>query len=266
MIICISGAEYGLGEIFAEEFSRRGHETVSMSEVFFSDRSDISAFLKLHHPDAVIHCRTDFPSPLFAMTNLSSSCAELKIPIMLPSSSSVFGTLDRANERTPRCPVTAAGNVFYECENLAAQTGRFYILRLPDNRFGTGDSENDIVEKLFILGSKKKEILLNRTHEFSVVSCYDAAELGADIVEKGKFGIYNCANGGLCSEFSLACEVYRLARLSGMDEFFDVSVLPTDSGGISFEMQCLSVKKALIEPLESWQSALARYIESRGKK
>lgn len=259
MTICISGAEYGFGKIFAEEFKKRGHEVISMTGVYFSDRTDISSFLRNHHPHAVIHCRTDFTSQLLAMTNLAIVCMEMQIPIMLPSSASVFGNTPKASERTPRDPVTPTGRIYYECENIIAQTGRFYILRCPDNRFGCGD-KNDIVEKLFELGSKKKEITLNSTEKFSVVSCYDAAELGADIVEKRKSGIFNCANTGLCTEFSLACEVYRLARLSGMDEFYDVAVLPTDTGGNAFELICNSIKKIGVEPLESWQSGLSRYI------
>lgn len=265
MIVCISGAEYGFGKIFAEEFTKRGHEVVSMTGVYFSDRADIASFLRNHHPRAVIHCRTDFPSPVLAMTNLGLVCMERQIPIMLPSSTSVFGNIPKASERTPREPITSLGKMYYECENIAAQTGRFYILRCPDNRFGCKD-KNDIAEKLLELGSKKKEIILNSTAKFSVVSCYDAAELGADIVEKGKFGIYNCANEGLCTEFSLACEVYRLARLAGMDEFYDVAVLPTDTGGIPFELVCNSIKKVGIVPLESWQSGLSGYIGNLSPK
>lgn len=259
MNICVTGAESGIGRHFAEEFQRRGHEVVSDRGLKLSDVDEVFGFLKKHSPDAVVHCRRVNYAPVQIMQNISACCVKLKIPIMYVSGGSVFGKTDKANERTPRNPVTKKALVHYECENIAAQCGRFYIFRPAENMFGCGGE--DITTRLLSLGKRKKEIILNSSKEFSVVYGADAAELGVDIIELGKSGIFNCANEGLCSEFSLACELYRLIRLAGNEDYYDVSVSPTETGGHPFEMQCCSISKVGIEPLENWQLALERYVK-----
>lgn len=259
MNICVTDAENGIGRHFAEQFRNRGHEVVSDRGLKLSEVDEVYAFLKKHHPDAVVHCRRVNYAPVQIMKNISACCVKLKIPIMYVSGGSVFGKTEKASERTPRNPVTKKALIHYECENIAAQCGRFYIFRPAENMFGCGGE--DIITRLLSLGKRKKEIILNSSKEFSVVYGADAAELGADIIELGKSGIFNCANEGLCSEFSLACELYRLIRLAGNEDYYDVAVSPTETGGHPFEMQCRSIVKAGIEPLESWHSALERYVK-----
>ena len=262
MVVFITGAAYGLGRIFSDEFTSRGHEVMSDEGVGISDVNALYEHLKMHRPDAVIHCRRDLPSPEHTMERIAFCCGELDIPLMYVSSSSVFGDNERVCERTPRGPITKRGLVYYNCENTAAKCKRFIIYRLPDNMFGCGDE--DIAQRLLTLGRRKKELILNAEKGFSVVYANDAAELGADIIESGKSGIFHGANEGLCTEFSLACELYRLTRLAGDEDFYDVTVNPTALGGRAFEMQCVSIRKVGIEPLESWQSALERYTKASG--
>lgn len=257
MIIFVTGSEYGLGRIFADEFISRGHEVIGDTGINISDVNFLYEFLKIHRPDAVVHCKRDLPSPELTMEKISFCCSELSIPIMFVSSSSVFGENERVSERTPRYPITKKGLVYYNCENTAAKCKRFIIYRLPDNMFGCGDE--DIAARLLSLGKRKKELILNSEKGFSVVYANDAAELGADILESGKSGIFHGANEGLCTEFSLACELYRLTRLAGNEDYYDITVHPTALGGRAFEMQCVSIRKIGIEPLESWQSALERF-------
>ncbi len=259
MIVCVTGAESGIGRLFSSELSRRGHEVVSDRGLKYTDLEILHDFLKKHHPDALVHCRRNASSPILMMQGLALCCNELEIPIMYVSGSSVFGKTESANERTPRDPLTKKALIHYECENFAAQCKRFYIFRPAENMFGCGGE--DIISRLLALGKRKKEIILNSTKEFSVVYGADAAELGTDILELGKSGIFNCANEGLCSEFSLACELYRLIRLAGNEDYYDVTVNPTETGGHPFEMQCRSIEKVGIEPLENWKKALDRYIK-----
>ncbi|MGN0696879.1 MAG: hypothetical protein ACI4J5_08965, partial [Oscillospiraceae bacterium] len=63
MVVFITGAAYGLGRIFADEFTSRGHEVMSDETIGISDVNSLYEHLKMHRPDAVIHCRRDLPSP-----------------------------------------------------------------------------------------------------------------------------------------------------------------------------------------------------------
>lgn len=262
MTVAVTGADSGIGKCFAYELMRRGHEVIEDDGLNLKDPAAVSRFLKRNRPAALIHCRDMSPELLSYSENIAECCAAENIPAMLISSCEVFGAVGDLSEKCLRMPKSDFGLKLCRSENAFSKYAENnFILRLPQIIYGQG-GDNDIVCRLMNSAKVRKKFTLNCTCIYSSVYAADAAELGVDILMKGKRGIYHCANEGECTMFSFACETFRQLRLAGHEDYFDVAVDPFDSGGIGITLNCEAVEKAGIEPLDSWQNALKRCVKN----
>lgn len=262
MTALVTGTDNGIGKSFAAELIRRGHEVVDDGGLKLSDPAALRRFFDNHRTNLVIHCREFSEKSINCIEALSAVCTEKDIPLMLISSSEVFGAVGELSETCRRIPRSDMGHIFFRCENVVAgKCRKFYILRMPQIVFGQGGAD-DIVLKLVNTALTKKTLTLDNTRKFSAVYTADAAELAVDIAENSAYGVYHCVNTEECTLFGFACETFRCMRLAGHDSFCGVTVNPFESGGNGVILLSENLARTNIEPLYTWQDALARYTKT----
>ena len=260
MTIAVIGAADGLSAAFRAEFVRRGHQIFADSGRKFYDMRTAVSFIKRSSPDAVICCGEHSNTDVPAVRNIAAICGKLGIAFMYISSAAVYGSRGDFSEDSSPAPVSVKGRADLLCESIIRSVcKKYYILRLPELIFGQGGS-TDCVVNVLRHGAEKKISSADNSTMHCAVYADDAAEIAGDILSNGICGIYNCANRGEFTEFGFASEVFRHARLSGFDEYYDVSVTPTERPADSAVLRCDSIAAANIEPLNSWQDAAERYI------
>ncbi|MBQ8569736.1 MAG: sugar nucleotide-binding protein [Oscillospiraceae bacterium] len=262
MTVIVTGSDQGLGRCFVNELIHRGHEVITDTGVDLTDPVAVNKFIRGNHPDTVIHCRSIKGREIKTAENIAVACAECIIPVMLISSGDVFGAVGSVPENVKRIPKTQSAKILYCCENIVAEKCPMcYIFRLPPIVFGQG-GEGDIVLRLMNAGKERKSFEFESTLEYSCVYAADAAELGVDIIESRRFGAYHCANGGSCTMFGFACEVFRCTRLAGHEDYYDITVTPYERKGMGLVLLSDNLEKAKIAPLGDWREALDYYIRT----
>ena len=262
MIISVTDTVCGIGSAFMKEITRRGHEASDGSSVDLGDTVRLRKRLREIHPDAVIHCREDLADDLRCTENLARACKEIGAQLMLISSAEVYGSKGIFSESDVPKPESAFGKKMFACEHrVAGICGSGYIMRLPDMVFGQG-GDMDIVDAILAEGAVSSDLTADHTVKRCAVCISDAAELGVDIIENGRSGIFNCVNEGTFTMFAFTCEVFRLARLAGHGSYYNITVSPSGDAEDSLLISSAAIRNAGIEPLEDWHMALERCIAS----
>ncbi len=263
MIISVTDAECGIGRAFLSEAERRGHEVSDDTHIDMNDPAALREHYNALRPDAVVHCRTDTRRDVTLTENISRVCRAVGTRMMLVSSAEIYGSSGEFSESSPMQPQSTYGKKRLSCERRFAEICRTgYILRLPEMIFGQG-GDMDIVEAILSEGAVSSEFTADHSVERCAVYAPDAAELGIDIIESGRTGVYNCANEGRFTMFAFTCETFRLARLAGHADYYDITVNPSEEGGDSILLRCENILAAGIEPLDDWHTALERCIASK---
>lgn len=160
-------------------------------------------------------------------------------------------------------PINVYGVTKLEGERaVTAAATRAYIVR-TSWVFGAGkDSFLSTVADRLVRGERVQAI----TDTFaSATYAGDLVTRVARLIERGQPGTYHVVNEGVCSYESFARTAARLAGVSeeGIETVTEESLRRPAARPRWTPMRCLLSERLQLEPMRSWQEALAEYLRER---
>jgi dTDP-4-dehydrorhamnose reductase len=159
-------------------------------------------------------------------------------------------------------PISRYGQSKYGGEQNVARNGsQYYIIRLS-KLFGlpasSAHAKRSFFDMMLEMGRKNDEVKVVNGE----VSCFtyapDLAHATREIIEVERpSGIYHVTNSGACTWYDGVKELYRLAKLP-------TKIIPVESSEFprpAKRPQSSVLVATKIDPLRSWQEALAEYVQ-----
>lgn len=282
MQIAIIGGEGQLGSAL---MARLESEAVSFghADLEITDPANIAARLDPGRFDRVIHCaaynlvdraetepHTAFAVNALGTRNLALWCARHDLPLMSISTDYVFGEgvtgLRPLTETDVPVPVSVYGSSKLAGESFVrALCPRHWVVRTC-GLYGTRATraKGNFVETMLRLGRERPELKLVHDQRCTPTSCGDLAEQLIRLIRTTDYGVYHATNGGECTWYEFAKEIFRLTghspRLVPMtsQEYGASARRPVYS--VLDSSRLIGVTKF---PLRPWQEALADYLQQR---
>ena len=254
------------------------------SQADLTNAESIRSALEAHRPDMVVNCAAyNFvdraeaePEAAFAVNalgvrTLARECAVRGIILVHISSDYVFG-LDAARrepwlETDIPGPISVYGASKFAGEQfIQALCPRHFIIRTCGlyGVWGAGGKGGNFVETMCRLGREGKPVRVVTDEVGTPTYTVDLAEAAQRLIATGKFGLYHITNGGSCSRFEFAREIFRQAGL-------DVELRPITSAEYgaaarrpAYATLAMQKYEGLgLPPLRAWRAALAAYLDER---
>ena len=278
MKVLVTGVKGQLGYDVVKECEKRGIEAigVDVEEMDITDAAACERVITEAKADAVIHCAAytavdaaedneDLCRKVNAegTRNIAEVCRKLDIKMMYFSTDYVFnGQGERPWEPDdPREPLNVYGQTKYEGE-LAVQEllEKYFIVRIA---WVFGVNGKNFIKTMLRLGKERGAVSVVDDQIGSPTYTYDLARLVVDMIQTDRYGIYHATNGGRCSWYEFACQIFKAA---GMNQ---VKVTPVDSTAFpakakrphNSRMDKSKLAENGFEPLPSWEDALERYLK-----
>jgi dTDP-4-dehydrorhamnose reductase len=236
------------------------------------------------HPDVVINCAAyNFvdqaeaePEAAIAVNawgvrNLALICRDLACTLVHFSTDYVFG-LDTSRNQ-PWTEADAPGPVsVYGLSKLAGE----YLVRsiCPTHLvvrtcglyglWGSGGKGGNFVETMLRVARQGKPLPVVADQVCTPTSTVDVARTTAALLTRHCTGLYHVTNSGSCNWFEFARTIFQLAGISA-----DLTPITSQEFGARARRPAYSVlagaalQLAGLQPLRSWQEALAAYLEER---
>jgi len=269
-----------MGTALEEICNRKGINCKGLdkADLDITNSDAISEAIEEHKPDTVINmaviqainsCELEpqraFDVNAIAVSNLAKICEEKGITLVQPSSQAVFdGTKDSpyTEDDLPNpTNIYSASKYAAECfaKNLCT---RHYIPRFPTLFGPTRFGRKGFVENMLDRIQKGGEIRIADDRIDSPTYTMDAAETIISLLEKEKpFGIYHVTNSGVVSYYDFIAKLIEIIKA-------DVNLVRAkdqDFGGLGHKPLKIALKSVKLEPLRSWQDALAEYVATELK-
>jgi dTDP-4-dehydrorhamnose reductase len=283
MKIAISGAGGLVGACLAQELAPT-HPVYALkrADLDITDREAVKRWIDAARPDLIINCAVAQVDPcerdpqMAAAINtegprhLAEAAAEIGAEIIHFSTNYVFdgkrtdGASYTVEDET--LPINVYGRSKLEGEQAVAGTNpRSYIIRTAWV-YGLG--------KESFLASVPRKLRRGERVE-AIVDIYsmttyvrDLAARTVEIISRGRHGIYQVANEGVCSYYEFAAEAARLVGLAET-EAGQLIVKRRESEmnrpaqrPVWTPLRCLLSAELGLPPLRDWRSALADYIHT----
>lgn len=282
MRIAVVGA---FGQLGSDLLPLLGNRAISFghADIEITDPISIATAFNTARPTHVINCAAynlvdraeDEPDAAHHVNALGPQlladyCAKLGIILMHVSTDYVFG--QDYTRRVPLNETDFTGPVsVYGASKLAGEIAvrsrcpQYFIVRtcgLYGHRAARG--KGNFVETMLHLGRERPELRIVADQRCSPTSTADLAATLASLIETAAFGTYHATNGGDCSWFEFASEIFHLANLP-------VKVIPSTAAEYCAKarrpdysvLDCAKLANVLGRPMPPWQEALARYIVQR---
>lgn len=278
MKVLVTGVTGQLGYDVVRVLRGRGVETVgaTRAEMPLDDPEKAQVFVEATRPDAVIHCaaytavdRAEDERELCHAINAESTraiagaCEEIGAKLVYISTDYVFpGTGEKfyeTDDETAPCNVYGASKLAGESAvRNAMASGRFFIVRIS---WVFGVHGKNFIRTILGLAKTRDALTVVDDQVGSPTYTADLAELLADMVESGKFGVYHATNEGICSWAELAAEAIQQRGLRtkvtpvSSDMYPTKAVRPKNS-----RLSKASLDRGGFHRLPDWKDAVRRYL------
>ncbi len=271
MKILVTGSEGQLGRELAQTLPERGHEAVTLSrgELDILDIGTLERAIEVYSPELVVNaaaytdvdgCETEtelaYAVNALGPRNLAQSCERRGIELLHVSTNYVFdGEKDGPYEPfDPPSPVSAYGRTKLAGEEYVKHlSSRWYVVRSA-GVYGRG---HNFVRTMLRLAGERDVLKVKNDEFISPTYARDLAEGVSEVIQTGRYGIYHLTNGGSCSWYEFAREIFDLAGA-------DVEVAPVS--GSEYPLPAARPANGVLSDLGSprlrhWREALADYLE-----
>lgn len=206
-----------------------------------------------------------------AVRDLATICRDLDCTLVHFSSDYVFG-LDESRQ-VPYAESDAPGPVSaYGISKLAGEyfvraiCPKHYVIRTCGlyGVWGSGGKGGNFVETMLRLAGEKKPIRVVNDQRCTPSFTADVAVATVDLIGKGQFGLYHVTNGGDCTWFELAREVFMAAGVSA-----DLTPITSAEFAAAARRPAFSVlsnealNKVGVSPPRHWSGGLRAYFRAR---
>jgi dTDP-4-dehydrorhamnose reductase len=282
--VVITGGQGQLAGHLTSVFS--GHEVRAPGRdvLDITDRYRVQALMDEWTPDYVINtaayhnvdlCESEpelsFAVNAAAVQRLAVACERHGTMLVHISTDYVFGGLRSTpyREDDPVGPVNvygcskAAGEMAIRCT-----TERHLIVRTTGlyGRPAAGARRRNFVEAMLHLAARGEKISVVSDQVLTPSFCQDVAEAIGRLVFLGATGTFHVTNGGACSWYEFAREIFRLSGLT-----VDLEPIPQSAWPVPARRPVYSVlenaglRRVGLPALRPWQEALSAYISGRNE-
>lgn len=271
MNILVTGAAGQLGLELTEVLPERGHEVVALTrkELDITDPKSVERAIDEHSPDLIVNaaaytnvdgCETDLETAYAVNSegprNLAQSCELRGINLLHVGTNYIFdGKGDRPYEPfDPPNPLSAYGRTkLAGDEHVMRLTNRWYVVRSA-GVYGRG---HNFVRTMLRVAKERDTLKVKEDEYISPTYARDLAEGIAEIIGKGRYGLYHVTNSGACSWYEFAQEIFTLSGV-------EVEVVPVP--GSEYPLPAPRPANGVLSPLggpklRHWREALAEYLK-----
>ena len=277
MKVLVTGVNGQLGYDVVKELEKRRHEAIGVDreEMDLTSTEQIKECIENINPEAIIHCaaytavdKAEDEEDLCRRVNATATkdiaeCAkELDIPMIYISTDYVFdGTKEGeyTEEDTPN-PINVYGKTKYEGELYVQKLlDKYYIVRIS---WVFGENGNNFIDTMLRLSKERDSLNVINDQVGSPTYTKDVSRLLVDMIETDKYGIYHATNGGYCTWYEFAKEIFRIANIDIEVNPINTSEYPTKAARpLNSKVSKDKLKTNRFMSLRSWKDSLNDYIE-----
>lgn len=277
MRVLVTGVKGQLGHDVAGELTKRGHSYVGVDieEMDITDAASVEKVMTEAQAEGVIHCAAftavDAAEDQVELCrrvnaegtrNIAKMCKKLDLKMLYLSTDYVFNGLGTRpwNPDDEREPLNVYGQTKYEGE-LAVEEylSKYFIVRIA---WVFGEHGSNFIKTMLKLGKTHDTVTVVDDQIGSPTYTYDLAGLLVDMMETEHYGRYHATNGGYCSWYEFACEIFKQAGMK-------VNVVPVSSDHypsrakrpMNSRMNQDKLEENGFVRLPAWQDALSRYLQ-----
>ena len=276
MKVLVTGITGQLGFDVMAELQRRKIEAVGAARRDFdlTDDAAIENFIRLHKPDAVIHCaaytavdkaedetETAMQINGHATEVIAQTCKDIDAKMIYISTDYVFpGTGDMPHKvADPKDPPNVYGRSKLAGEEAVIKNlDKYFIVRIS---WVFGVNGKNFVKTMLRLSETKDKLTVVNDQIGSPTYTADVAPLLVDMVQTDKYGIYHATNEGFCSWAEFAAEIFRQAGAKTevipvpSSEYPTKAVRPKNSRLSKQKLDSAGFKR-----LPNWEDAVKRFL------
>jgi len=281
--VAVTGARGLVGACLARYLADNDDvDTLSHTDLDITDRDALRSWCLRNRPDLIVNCaalqvdaceldpRLAEAVNVTGPQNLALAAAEFGAELMHFSTNYVFD--GEPERRTPYTtadetrPINVYGQTKLEGERAVAKAApASYIVRTAWV-YGLG-------KESFLAAVPRK--LLAGERVFAIVDAFstttyvrDLVVRAAEIIERGRHGIFHVVNEGVCSYHDFAVQAARLIGLE--DAVIGELIVPVTEGEMKrparrprwTPLRCVLSSEIGLTPLRNWREALASYINT----
>lgn len=284
MTIAIFGSDGQLGRDLLEVLSSYEVEPLPHAVVDITDAAAVERELRRVGPDWVINaaamtnvdlCESQ-AEKAFAVNsdgagNVAAACNAVGAALVHISTDYVFDGKTRTpySETDTPDPLNVYGRSKLEGEHaVAAKTPAHFIVR-SSGLYGThpcrGKGGDNFAETMLRLASEGRELRVVGDEVLAPTFTEDLAAALAQLLEKKPpFGVYHATNGGECSWFQFAREIFRAAKIGASVAETTAAEWKAPARRPAYSvLDNGALQRAGIDTLPAWQNALRRYLARR---
>jgi dTDP-4-dehydrorhamnose reductase len=277
MKVVVTGAKGQLGQDVMKQLQAQNHEALGTDrdDLDITNEADVLKFISEVKPDVILHCAaytnvdaaeadrdTAYQVNAVGTENMAKAAKAVDAKILYISTDYVFdGTATEPYEvEQPTKPLGVYGETKFAGEELLKKHVEKYFIVRTAWVFGIGG--NNFVKTMIRLGEERSEVGVVHDQVGSPTYTVDLASFMLELMKTDKFGTYHATNGGVCSWYEFAVEIFKQAGMSQVK----VSPLTTDQFPRPAKRPAYSVlskrkmEEAGFTPLRDWNEALAAYL------
>lgn len=277
MKVVVTGATGQLGQDVMQELERKNHQAfgADRQQLDITKEEDVHAFISEVKPDVILHCAAytnvdaaeENEGAAYqvnaAGTEYLAKAAKMNgAKMMYISTDYVFdGTANEPYEvDEPTKPLGAYGRTKLAGEQLLQKhLEEFFIVRTA---WVFGTYGNNFVKTMIRLGKERGEVGVVHDQVGSPTYTVDLAQFMVELMETNKYGIYHATNGGMCSWYEFAVEIFKQADMNVTVNPLTSDQFPRPAARPKYSVLSKKrIEQQGLTPLRDWKEALVAYLE-----
>ena len=227
MKVLVTGVNGQLGYDVIRHLNARGIENrgVDIADFDLTDETAVLRYVEEYRPTCIVHCaaytavdkaesekQKCYTVNVEGTRNIAHAAMAVNAEMMYISTDYVFDGTSKETPwevNDPKNPLSVYGKTKYQGElEVQSLLDRYYILRIC---WVFGKNGNNFIKTMLRLSETKDEISVVDDQFGAPTYTYDVARLICDIIESGKYGVYQASNEGDISWYDFAVEIFRQA-------------------------------------------------------
>jgi dTDP-4-dehydrorhamnose reductase len=288
MKIAVLGAAGQLGRDLVPRLAALGDVVpLSRADIDLARPETIGPAVATHRPDVFVNCaaynfvdRTETePEAAVAVNDfgvrvLARACQTIWAKLVHFSTDYVFGLDER--RATPYTEADAPGPVSWYgtsklrgerhvldagANNLAIRTCGLYGV------WGSGGKGGNFVETMLRLAGQGKPLKVVNDQRCTPSYTADVAAATADLIARGAGGLFHVVNGGDCTWYEFAAEIFSASGLNPALAPITSAAFGAAAKRPAYSVLCTAKLAALgVAPPRDWRAALAAYLAERAAR
>lgn len=281
MKVIVTGADGQLGQDVVKLLHKKEYEVYGANRAVLdvSNESAVIDYVNEIKPNVIIHCaaytnvdkaeedqETAYKVNGLAAKYLAESADSVAAKMVYVSTDYVFdGNANQPYEIDhPTNPLGVYGETKLAGEQYVTELLKEHFIVRTAWVYGTGG--HNFVKTMIRLGKERGEVGVVHDQKGSPTYTVDLANFILDLIETDKYGIYHATNGGECTWYEFAKEIFKQANLEvkvnplTTDQFLRPAARPKYS--------VLSKERMVeegFEPLRDWKEGLLAYFNEENK-